>query len=115
MNWRIWTMTITAAVVSCIVALVVLPDSPDREIARLNRQLEIELPLGTSRADVEKWLNDRPTFHDISGAADGARWTVVQAHREYFWYWSGWLMISFSFDDQDRLVKHHIEFEEIPL
>ena len=95
---------------------VVLPDSPEREIALLNRQITVDLPVGTSLAEVEKWLKNREmAFQTIPGNDNRPGVIWAQAHSEYFWYWSGWLMISFSFDEQDRLMNHHIEFEELAL
>jgi hypothetical protein len=115
MKCCIWIGAITVLVASCIAGMVFGPDTPDREIARLNRQIETDLPLGTSRVEVEKWLTNRPDFDIFSDAANHPQLLRGTAGRGYFWYWSGDLTIFFSFDGQDRLVNHHIEFEEFPL
>ena len=115
MKCCIWIGALTVLVASCIAGIVFGPDTPDREIARLNRQIEIDLPFGTSREKVEKWLKDRPSFDIHSDAANNPRLLRGITGRGYFWYWSGDLSTFFFFDEQDRLVEHHIEFEEFPL
>lgn len=115
MKCCIWTGAITVSLATCIAGIVFGPDNPEREIARLNRQIEIDLPPGSSRAEVMKWLTNREDFDIISDAVNYPRLLWGRAGRGYFWYWSGDLTIFFSFDEQDRLVEHHIEFEEFAL
>src|SRR3954452_6614812 len=115
MNRVIWLGAIAAAFVCCIAGLVYLPDTPEREMARLNAEIDAKLPLGASHAEVREWLRNHSDFDDISGANTNLQGILAQAYRGYFWYWSGNLAIWFYFDDQDRLEKHHIEFEALAL
>ena len=105
-RWRRLALTLLGLVTACGGA-VFLPDSPDREAERLRREIDADLPPGSPRAVVEKWLNDRD-FHprpvvDAEGQFSGL---FVNAYREYFWQGNGELELWFQFDQNGGLSGH---------
>ena len=91
---------------------IILPDSAAKEKSRLKREIDAALPLGSTRSDVEKWLDARGfqfvALEDENGRISGLE---VCLDREYFWDGNGRLTIWFSFDRKGGLTEHGTEWE----
>src|SRR5258708_38121794 len=71
--------------------VVFLPDSPDKEMRRLNREIDSGLRVGSSRAEVEKWLSSHgfQPYHPVGDSEGHFISLDVYLPREYFWAGNG--------------------------
>ena len=92
--------------------IVFLPDSPDKEMRRLNREIESGLRVGSSRAEVEQWLSSHGFQPSPIGDSEGhfcSLWVTLP--REYFWAGNGDIRMYFIFDKDGRFSGHRLEWD----
>ena len=113
MRIRPWMMFVGAAASIPVMAtlVIVVADTPEREIARIRRDIEFDLPIGSTKKAVEAWLEQREISHRPVG--DHAMWGEM--NREYISTYAGELTLAFNFDEQDRLVNYAVWFYDWPL
>jgi hypothetical protein len=106
-RWACIVVAVSFASVCCVIAYLV--NKGEMDAAALERQMGREVPLGSSRVDVEQWVRAKGLeLHEIrndEGKNVGLDGTTIK------WYppgWSGELKVICFFDDEDKLVKYHV-------
>jgi hypothetical protein len=107
-------LCLTAAVIG---VLVHFAETGEGDAKQLKRQIDADLPLGSSKTEVAMWLGAKgfKDSHD-SKKPDGhgsALW--VSATTNHWWEWSGELYITFDFDEDDRLIESDARWHELAL
>jgi hypothetical protein len=69
MSIRPWMMFVgvSALIPVVVTSVIVVADTPEREIARIERDIAFNLPNGSTRKAVEAWLDQREISHRLVG------------------------------------------------
>jgi hypothetical protein len=106
-------IVVLATILTCA-GLLYFADSGEKEKARLQRAIAADLPLGSSKPDVEAWLAARGLQADEHTSNDNQNADlVVLIHRDYWLDWSCDLQITFAFDQDARLTKYRVSWRPI--
>lgn len=112
-----WPRVAFCLIVAGVVAVYV-PDSPDREIARLRHSIAANLPPGSSRLQIEQWLSGHGfAVHEVHQVGDKeGRIPAIYSSvdRQYVWY-SGELQLWFELTGDGSLGEAKIEWFEYSL
>jgi hypothetical protein len=79
---------------------------------KVERMLRTELPVGSTRAQVEAWLDSHGFYHSRLVERDGRESKEVLAiidPANVHLLWEGEIQISFYFDQDDLLIGHKLE------
>jgi hypothetical protein len=99
---------------ACSLALHFFDFTSDQEKWRLERQIEKDLPIGSSKADVANWFAAHGYQPHTGVSGDGRTYLSVREYREYLLVLeSGDLAIVFRFDDSDQIVESYITWHPL--
>ena len=111
---NLWRFLVTLSGLTLVWYALDARKSLRRDIIQLEGQITTDLPVGTHRDSVEKWLStggwERGWGASTLGVQRNGRVTAIGAfvHRWYFWYGSGDLLLWFEFDDNGRLSQFSV-------
>jgi hypothetical protein len=85
---------------------------------KIDNAIRSTLSTGSSRARVERWLDEQHVRHDQIVETDGTPlWIMLAEIRDVprLFDWSGDIEIYFHFDENDRLLWHTVEWFPVSL
>src|SRR5262249_40528400 len=94
-------------------AMHVRDESPARDVKQLEREIAADLPHGTHRHLVKKWLSARGYQPHVALDYPGMRRVIgigAFVPKCYFWYGKGDIRLWFEFDDNGKLLKSSVRW-----
>ncbi|MBI1918784.1 MAG: hypothetical protein HYS12_29170 [Planctomycetes bacterium] len=104
-----WVLLVVTGLIA-VGAAIKARDAPARDVQQFEEEVATQLPLGTHRDAVKKWISARGYDQRFSKAEmQNSRGIVscieARVPKTYFWYGKGGIEIWFSFDDKHKLVS----------
>ena len=85
-----------------------LADSPTRDAEQLKLDIASDLPRGTPRETVEKWLSARGYQPRLVENVAGDVAVQARVYKNYFWYGDGYLILGFELDGTNLLLRSRV-------
>jgi hypothetical protein len=108
--WLRLALTVVILFTACG-GVVYLSEEGKREAEELRREIDVELPPGSTRIEAEKWFKARGFQPEVSVDGKGrlrSLWVFV--HREYILAGKGELEINIEFNENGKVSKHDTDW-----
>jgi hypothetical protein len=112
-KYLFWLILIVTGIFAVRYAIESREDSPARDVKQFKQEIAADLPPGTHRDAVEKWISARGYQPLPAVDIHNPRLIVGMSGfvpKSYFWYGKGDIYLWFEFDDNGRLVKSDVQW-----
>jgi hypothetical protein len=105
--WLSLSLSLVAICASCG-SLIYYNNEPIRAFEHLKQEIEADLPLGTPRADVERWFKNRQITHGDIVDENNRICGLITSLPQRSFLQTAEIRIALYFDDSNRLKKLHV-------
>src|SRR5881398_2527751 len=114
-KYLFWCLVAITGLIAVLAAINERKNSPERDVQQFEEEIAAELPLGTHRDVVRKWIAARGYSQYFSkDMMQNSRGIVscigAEVPKGYFWYGKGEIKLQFFFDDNGRLVESPVRW-----